>query len=113
MQFEFASLAIGILAGSLITVAIAVPRAGRIFAQLASVVLMMGGIGLLSLGIVALATGGEFTPVVREQITIDQPVEAIGVGGGLLAGSILALVLSFLGGNKRVESSDSNGQRAG
>ncbi len=112
MQLDVASFAIGILAGSLITVAIAVPRAGRIFAQLASVVFMMGGIGLLSLGIMGLVTGGEFTPVVWERITIDQPGEAIGVGGGLLAGSILALVLSFLGGNKRTESPSPNGQPA-
>ncbi len=97
MQVEFASLAVGVLVGALIATAIAVPRAGRILAQLASVLLLISGIGLLSLGIVGLATGGEFTPIAWDRITVDQPVEAIGLGGGLLAGSILALVLSLVG----------------
>ncbi len=96
MQFQLASFVMGVLVGSLLSVAIAIPRVGRILARFATVLLFIAGIGFLTLGIVSIVWGGEFTSISLDQISIDAPAEALGIGGGLLAGGILALVLSFI-----------------
>lgn len=97
MQFEIASFALGVLTGSLIAVSLAIPRAGRVFSRTASVILFSLGAGFLTWAIVAMATGSEFSPVAWQSFRISDPVEALGLGGGLFLGGILALVLSFGG----------------
>jgi hypothetical protein len=97
MQFEIASFALGVLMGSLIAVAIAIPRAGRIFSRIVSVIFFAAGAGLLTWAIVAIVSGAEFRPIAWESFRIGEPVEALGLGGGLFLGGILALVLSFIG----------------
>ncbi len=97
MQFDIASFAVGVLTGSLIAVAIAIPRVGRIFSRILSVIFFAAGAGLLAWAIVAISIGAEFRPIVWESFRIGEPVEALGLGGGLLLGGIMALVLSFIG----------------
>ena len=94
MSFDIASFAVGGLIGSILAVAIAIPRAGRVFTRLISVVFMVAGVGLLTWAIVTLATGAEFRAIEWESFRIAEPVEALGVGGGLLAGALLSMALS-------------------
>jgi len=97
MQFEIASFALGVLSGSLLAIAIAIPRVSRVFLRITTVILFAGGAGFLTWAIVALACGAEFNPIVWGALRIREPVEALGLGGGLLLGGILALVFSFVG----------------
>jgi hypothetical protein len=97
MQFEIASFALGVLTGSLIAVAIAIPRVGRIFSRIISVIFFAAGAGFLTWAINAIVSGAEFRPIAWGPFRIGEPVEALGLGGGLFLGGILALVLSFVG----------------
>ncbi len=101
MQFEIASFAFGVLTGSLIAIAIAIPRAGRIFSRIISVIFFAIGTGFLTWAISAVVSGSEFKPIIWESIRIGEPVEALGLGGGLFLGGILALMLSFVGKSDR------------
>ncbi len=97
MQFEISSLLGGLVLGSLLTAALAFPRVGRILARLLSVLLFVGGIGLIAWATGGLILGSDLTPFVIGQVTIADTSDAIGWGAGLLAGGILTLILSTLG----------------
>lgn len=97
MQFEISSFLGGLVLGSLLTVALAFPRIGRIFARIAAVLFFIGGIGLIAWATGGLLLGSELTPFDLGQIAIADASDAIGWGTGLLAGGILTLVLSSLG----------------
>ena len=95
MNFEIASFVLGVLVGSTLAVSIAVPRAGRVLTRLLSVVMFIVGVGLLSWAIVSITGLGEFRPIHWNQFAITETVEALGLGGGLFAGALVALWLSF------------------
>ena len=94
MNVDITSLVLGVLAGVTLALAFAVPRIGRIFACILAVVLMTGGVGFLIWSIVSMTGVSEFRPIGTERLNLSTPVEALGLGAGLLAGGILTLVFS-------------------
>ena len=76
------------------------PAVGRSFARIFAVVAMGLGTGFLIWGIVG-ASGGERLRTPFGIDVIVEPIEAIACGAGLLAASIVSLVLSFVGSSKR------------
>lgn len=97
MQFDITSLVIGVLVGALIGVSLAVPRVGRILANIASIAFLTAGGGFLTWAITGIASGESLRPVGWEQLNISTPVEALGVGAGLLVGGIFILILAAKG----------------
>ena len=96
----------GVLLGTLFTAAIHRPRVAKFTARLFSVLAMGAGGGLLTWAIITFVNNADFRAPFGLRI-VTSPVEGIGWGAGLLAASILALVLSFVGGD-RSRSSDSH-----
>lgn len=74
----------------------------RAFARIFAVLAIGGGIGVLTWGICAQSLGMPIRSPFGLVYLISDPVEAIGWGAGLLAGGITAMVLSLVGGNKRL-----------
>lgn len=74
----------------------------RAFARIFAVLAIGAGIGTLTWGICAQAMGMPIRSPFGLVRLISDPVEAIGWGAGLLAGGITAMVLSLVGGNKRL-----------
>lgn len=98
MQFDLPSALLGLVLGVFLTLAIAYPRVGRNFARFASVMLFIGGIGMIVWAAAATLTGDTLIPFEVQGILVSKPSEAFGWGAGLLGGGILTLVLSCLGG---------------
>ena len=96
MDIEFASFAVGVVTGSLMAIALAIPRIGRTLSQCVAVVGLISGIALLATGIVSLATRNSFSTIRLASLRISEPVEAIGLGGGLVLGCVLVIVLTML-----------------
>ncbi|MHC4400343.1 MAG: hypothetical protein ACYTG0_11770 [Planctomycetota bacterium] len=76
----------------------AVPRVGRAFARMFSVLAIGAGVGVLVWGILAACLGEPVRSPFGLTSLISDPSEAIGWGAGFLAAGIVALVLSFLRG---------------
>ena len=74
----------------------------RAFARIFAVLAIGSGIGTLVWGICAQAMGTPIRSPFGLVHLISDPVEAIGWGAGLLAAGITALVLSLVGGQKRL-----------
>jgi hypothetical protein len=74
----------------------------RAFARIFAVLAIGAGIGTLTWGICAQALGMPIRSPFGLVHLISDPIEAIGWGAGLLAGGITAMVLSLVGGNKRL-----------
>lgn len=97
MNFDITSLAIGLLTGSIVTIAIANPRVGRIVARALASIAVAAGVGLVIWGIAAMTMDVGFSTVEYGPVIISEPIEVLGLGGGLLIGGIMVLVLSMLG----------------
>jgi hypothetical protein len=74
----------------------------RAFARIFAVLAIGAGIGILTWGICAQSLGMPIRSPFGLVHLIADSVEAIGWGAGLLAGGITALVLSLVGGAKRL-----------
>lgn len=96
MQFDASSFLGGLVAGILLAVSLTFPRVGRTLARVIAVALFVGGIGLIAWAVGGLSMGAELTAFAVGPLLIAHPSDAIGWGGGLLAGGILTLVLSSL-----------------
>ena len=97
MTFEITSFVIGLLTGSILTLAIAFPQAGRALTRVVAVTATAIGCGLLIWAFDALARECTLAAIALGQLRIAQPSDAIGWGAGLLLGGVIALFLSFLG----------------
>jgi hypothetical protein len=73
------------------------PAVGRVFARVFSVIALGAGVGVLTWGIVAASLGQSVRSPLGWKCLIAEPSEAIGLGAGLLAAGVTALVLSLVG----------------
>ena len=101
MIFELTSFVLGVMTGGLVLACLAIPRVGRILSKCLATALFAAGVGVLIWVAVQEIHRGPLTPIVWRQIIITQPGEALGWGGGLVCGGLLALVLSFIGSSDR------------
>ncbi len=76
------------------------PRVGRIVARVLAVVAVGTGVGALTWGICAATFGDPVRAMSALPGFLAAPGDAIGLGAGLLAAGIMALVLSFIGGEQ-------------
>ena len=97
MMFDLTSFVLGVMIGGLVVACFAIPRVGRILTKCLAAALLAAGVGMLIWVSVQELRGGTLTPIVWRQIIITQPGEALGWGGGLVCGGILALVFSCIG----------------
>ena len=95
MSFDIASFVLGAFAGILGLASVAFPNVGRLVTRCLAVTMLTVGVGLLTWAIDALIRGDALRPMGASQVVIQQPSEAIGLGAGLLAGAVLALLLSL------------------
>jgi hypothetical protein len=72
----------------------------RAFAKILAVLAIGAGIGILTWGICAQATGTPIRSPFGLVHLIADAVEAIGWGAGLLAGGIVGMILSLVGGKR-------------
>lgn len=100
LSYDFAALLPLLVVATVALWCIIRPSMGRIFARIAAVLAIGGGIGILTWGICAAALGEAIRSPLGLNSLIAEPSEAIGWGAGLLAAGITALVLSFIGGRK-------------
>ena len=91
-----------VLAASFVMWCLIRANVARAFARIFAVLAIGTGIGVLTWGICAQGLGMPIRSPFGLVYLISDPVEAIGWGAGLLAGGITAMVLSLVGGNKRL-----------
>ena len=95
MSFDIASFVLGAFGGVLVTASLAFAHVGRLVTRCLAVIMLAFGVGLLTWAIDALIRGDTLRAIGTSQMVIQQPSEAIGLGAGLLAGAVLALLLSL------------------
>ena len=95
IQFDITSFILGIFLGSVLSLAFAIPRVGRILAGILSVMLIAAGAGFLIWAGASLLGVESFRPIGSERLNVSTPVEALRLGGGLLIGGFLAIYLSL------------------
>lgn len=92
---ELNIITLGILLGILGTACLAFPGVARALGKIVSVVGIGIGVGLLTFGILS-TIDGDFKPFISGPIYVASASQAMGIGSGLLAGGIVALVLAYI-----------------
>ena len=65
--------------------------------KLSAVILIAGGVGLVTWGLAGAFNREAFEPLKMGAVTFYTPGQVLGWGAGLLGGGVTALVLSFVG----------------
>ena len=99
MTLEILYFVLGMMTGSIVTLAIALPQVGRAIARVAGVTATAVGFGLLIWVFAAQARDGAMAAIALGRLRIAEPSDAFGWGAGLLLGGAIALLLSFLRGS--------------
>ena len=92
-------MSVGFVSGALLAVALCFPRVARALGKFAAFVLIGGGAGLVTWGLISALNPGNFEELRMGAITFYTPAQTLGWGAGLLGSGITALVLSFVGRN--------------
>jgi hypothetical protein len=96
MAIEITSFVVGVLTGTIVTLAMAIPRVGVATARVVGVSATAIGFGLLIWAFDAQASGGTSATIILGRVQIADPGDAFGWGAGLLLGGAITVLLSFL-----------------
>ena len=101
MHHPLAHILLGVIIGSVLTISLSFPRAGRALGKTVAVALMALGGGLITWGLIGSLSRDPFEPLEFGPILFSSAAQTLGWGAGSLCGGITALVLAFVGKSPR------------